>query len=168
MRIEITKDLKDDAIRIIRDDGSVAETRFPKKGPVPHDGVHAIVERGFGLKHAFWGLVAGGRHPEEIAAFSASLGHASAKRADVPGAAIVELVQSERLVECFEAEIWGGETELALLQDVADAAMAQSKAPRIALDANVIADVRRKLAAMTADWRAMKAGETMAFDWPEQ
>lgn len=38
-------------------------------------------------------------------------GHASASRARVPVNSIVELLQAERLVECFEAELWGGASD---------------------------------------------------------
>ena len=44
MRVTIFKGQTDDRIEVRRDDGSVAESRFPKKGPVPHDAVHWIVE----------------------------------------------------------------------------------------------------------------------------
>lgn len=166
MRIEIVKGVDADRVRVVRDDGTRAETRFPKKGPVPHDGVHVIVEHGFGLGNAFWGLVAAGRHPEEIAKLAAEAGHPSAKRADVPDASIIELVQAERLVECFEAEIWGGPSDLAVLQSVADAAMAQSKAPPVPLDEARVRRVREDLAAFSAEWRALSHGEALSFDWP--
>src|SRR3990167_4547408 len=67
MRIDITKGTSDDAIAIERADGTRALTRFPKKGPLPHDGVHAIVERALGFRRAFWGHVAGGGRPGGLA-----------------------------------------------------------------------------------------------------
>ena len=167
MRIDIAKGKTDDAITILRGDGSRAETRFPKKGPVPHDGVHVIVERALGFRRAFWGHVAEGRHPEEIARLAAEAGHPSAKRAGLPDAAIVEMIQAERLVECFEAEIWGGAGDLEVLQSVADAAMGQSKVPPVALTPAAVARIREDLAAFAASWRALAAGESFSFDWPE-
>jgi len=167
MRIEIVKGTRDDAVHVTRADGARAATRFPKKGPVPHDGVHVIIERALGMRRAFWGHVASGKHPEEIAALAAAAGHPSAKRAKAPDAAIVEMIQAERLVECFEAEIWGGPGELSVLQSVADAAMAQSLVPSVALSEAAVARIRADLADFTSTWRAMKTGETMRFDWPE-
>lgn len=167
MRIEIVKGTGDDAIHVTRADGTRAATRFPKKGPVPHDGVHVIIERALGMRRAFWGHVAGGRHPEEIAALAAAAGHPSAKRAKAPDASIVEMIQAERLVECFEAEIWSGPGELSVLQSVADAAMAQSLVPSVALSEAAVARIRADLAEFTSTWRATKTGETMGFDWPE-
>ena len=37
MRVTIVKGSVDDRVEIRRADGSAAETRFPKKGPVPHE-----------------------------------------------------------------------------------------------------------------------------------
>jgi len=167
MRIDITKGKSDDAIVIARADGSRAETRFPKKGPVPHDGVHVIVERALGFDNAFWGHVANGRHPEEIALLAAEAGHPSAKRARDPDAEIIQMIQAERLVECFEAEIWGGPGDLDTLQSVADAAMAQSKVPPITLTADAVARIRKELSAFASEWRAIGGGESYRFDWPE-
>lgn len=167
MRITISKGGNDDRIAVMRDDGSRAETRFPKKGPIPHDGVHVIVERALGLDRAFWGHVAKGRHPEEIAALAAEAGHPSAKRARDPDPSIIEMIQAERLVECFEAEVWGGPGQLCVLQSVADAAMAQSRVPPLVLTASAVAAIRTDLAAFSSAWRAMAIGGTMSFDWPE-
>ena len=86
MRIIITKGERDDRIEVLRADGSGASTRFPRKGPVPHDATHYVVESGLGITKGFWGLVAAGRHPEEIAEIAKAAGHASAKRASRPGA----------------------------------------------------------------------------------
>ena len=170
LRIEITRDRTDDRIHIRRDDGSVAETRFPKKGPFPHDLVHVVVEDALGLRGAFWGLVDGGRHPEDIQALADSLGHASAAKAHAPDPAIVELIQAERLVECFEAEIWaeiwGGPADLASLRSVADAAFAQSQVPRLRLSDAAVADIRARLAAFRAEWAALPLQGTLACTWP--
>ena len=167
MRIDIAKGTADDAIAITRADGSRAETRFPKKGPIPHDGVHVIVERALGFRRAFWGHVAGGRHPEEIAKLASEAGHPSAKRAREPDAAIVEMIQAERLVECFGAEVWGGPSALDVLQSVADAAMGQSKAPPVELTPAAVARIREDLGAFSTAWRALKVGESFSFDWPD-
>jgi hypothetical protein len=56
---------------------------------VPHDAVHVIVERELGLVGGFWGMVAGGRHPEEIQALAEGRRACrSASRAAVPDAGI--------------------------------------------------------------------------------
>lgn len=166
MRIEIAKGLTDDMITVFRADRSRAETRFPKKGPIPHDGVHVIVERALDFKSAFWGHVARGRHPEEIQKIAAEAGHPSAKRAAAPDPSIIELIQAERLVECFEAEVWGGPSQLEVLQSVADAAMAQSLVPSVALSKEAVDEIRANLADFSARWKTLKTVESFTFDWP--
>ena len=165
MLIEITKGQRDDAIRIVRADGTTAATRFPKKGPVPHDAVHLFVERGLGVNDAFWGKIAAGAHPEELAALAKAAGHASASRAGEPDAGIVELLQAERLVECFEAELWSMASDDAGLIALAETACAASRVPVPALTPATIAAIRGPLGAFATDWSAAPQGHTVVLDW---
>lgn len=165
MLIEITKGQRDDAIRIVRADGTTAATRFPKKGPVPHDAVHWFVERGLGVNDAFWGKIAAGAHPEELAALAKAAGHASASRAGEPDAGIVELLQAERLVECFEAELWSMASDDAGLIALAETACAASRVPVPALTPATIAAIRGPLGAFATDWSAAPQGHTVVLDW---
>lgn len=161
MRISIVKGKDQDHILIRRKDGTSVETAFPHKGPFPHDAVHFAVESRLGLTRAFWGLVADGHHPDSIAQLAKDAGHASAKRAGVPDAAIVDLLQAERLVECFEADLWGGGGDPALLRDTAAIACATSHVPEPALTDAAIAAIRSDIAAMVERWRTGR----LDLDW---
>src|SRR3954453_22084071 len=108
MQITITKGERGDRIDAIRADGSSVTTTFPHKGPIPHDAVHFYVESELGLDRGFWGMVASGKHPEEVQDIAKAGGHASASRGRAPDADIIELIQAERAVECFEADLWSG------------------------------------------------------------
>ncbi|MEZ5892932.1 MAG: hypothetical protein R3C58_07295 [Parvularculaceae bacterium] len=165
MRIEIVKREKHDDIRITRDDGSTAHTTFPKKGPFPHDAVHVVVEETLGLKDAFWGMIAKGKRPEDIQALAKEAGHASAKRAREPDPSIIQLLQAERIVECFEADLWGTPADLDTLQGIIDAACASSFVPTIKLDEKTVAHIRARLADLYKKWLASPPGETMTFHW---
>ena len=166
MEIAITKARGEDRIAITRADGSRVETVFPHKGPVPHDAVHLFVERALGLRAAFWGMIAGGRHPEEIAALAKAAGHASAKRAEVPDASIVELLQAERLVECFEADLWsGGSGEADTFIAVAESACLASHVPPPPLSGDLIARIRSELGAFAREWQAAPLGHTTRLEW---
>jgi len=165
MQIAITKGRELDRIVITRTDGSLAETTFPKKGPIPHDAVHWLVEREFGLARAFWGMVADGHHPEEIAALAKAAGHASAKRAEVPDGSIVELLQAERLVECFEADLWGGGGSAADLIALAQTACDHSRVPAPPLDEQAVEAVRAGLNAFAETWIAAPQGHIAQLDW---
>ncbi|WP_054123008.1 hypothetical protein [Novosphingobium sp. AAP93] len=166
MIIRITKGSGEDHIAIERSDGTRVETRFPWKGPVPHDAVHVIVERELGLVRGFWGLVAEGRHPQEIQALAKAGGHASASRADVPDAGIIELLQAERLVECYEALLWGGGGTLADVLAMAGPSCASSHVvcPIIsAVQHDAIVDA---VAALAVEWRVAPRGHVREWAWP--
>lgn len=167
MRITITKEANGDRIDIARADGSQAVTHFPRKGPAPHDAVHYFVERDGGLPRAFWGLVAGGMAPEGIQDMAKAGGHASAKRADVPDASLIELLQAERLVECFEATLWGGQLDLPAFRSVAATACDSSHVPMPALSDAAIANIHAEVVALGARWGSAPAGETLVLEWAE-
>ena len=169
MQITFTKGQREDWIAVTRDDGSRAETRFPHKGPVPHDAVHLFVEAGLGLTQGFWGMIAGGRHPEELADMAKAAGHASAKRASVPDASIVELLQAERLVEVFEADLWSGShSGEAGLLELGRTACSYSHVPLpIAPDGSVAA-IQMAIANFARSWAATSAGQRAEFSWPLQ
>ena len=162
MRITIVKGKGQDHIHVRRPDGSAVETGFPHKGPFPHDAMHYIVESRLALSHGFWGLVAAGHHPEAIVNLAKSAGHASAKRAVEPDSAIIELLQAERLVECFEADLWSGGGDPETLRQTSAAACTTSFVPAPTVDDDTIAAIRGDVAAMAALWREGR----LELDWP--
>lgn len=165
LTISFRKGTTQDVIVITRADGSRAETTFPKKGIVPHDAVHVIVESLLGLRNAFWGQVAAGAAPEDVAALSKSGGHASAKRAAVPSPEIVELVQAERIVECFEADMWSTPSDSATFLDALRAGCEQSHVPMPAITVPQITHIRAELAALLATWSALEIGASCEMTW---
>jgi len=167
MQITFTKGQREDWIGIERDNGSRADTRFPHKGPVPHDAVHMFVEAGLGLSRGFWGMIAEGRHPEELAELAKLGGHASAKRAELPDAGIVELLQAERLVEVFEADLWSGQSgDEAGLIELGRTACDYSHVPLPDVPAGAVGRIREAIAGFAADWQAVPTGQTMQLTWP--
>jgi len=165
MRVTIVKGSVDDHIEIRRADGSAAETRFPKKGPVPHDAVHWIVEETLALPDGFWGKIADGLHPDQVQDMAKAAGHASAARATVPDADIVQLLQAERLVECFEAALWSGGSDAASVRHMGEAGCATSHVDFPAVtDAQIDLAMTRVLA-LHADWSSAPVGHSMSFDW---
>ena len=167
MQITFTKGQREDWITIVRDDASRAETPFPHKGPVPHDAVHLFVEAGLRLDHGFWGLIARGLHPEALAELAKAAGHASANRARLPDASIVELLQAERLVEVFEADLWSGANgdEDALL-DLGRTACSYSHVPMPDVPSGTVAHIRTAITQFAKDWLAAGVGHKTEFCWP--
>ena len=168
MRITITKGAREDRIDAVRPDGSCASTTFPHKGPIPHDAVHFFVESELGISDGFWGLVAAGRHPEEVQDIAKAGGHASAGRAEVPDAAIVRMIQAERTVECFEADLWGGSKgDPQTFREVIYAGCAQSLVPPIEIPDAAIARIRAHLVDLRQCWSALREGQGVTLDWSE-
>jgi hypothetical protein len=166
MRITITKGEREDRIEAVRTDGSSVRTSFPHKGPMPHDAVHFYVESTLGIANAFWGMVAGGRHPEEIAGIAKAAGHASASRAAVPEESIIALVQAERAVECFEADLWSGsEGSPQTIRDMIAAGCTQSLVPPIEVGDQTIEHVRSSLGDLRRHWSAAAPGEQVVLNW---
>ncbi len=165
MRITIFKGTSDDRLDIQRDDGSSTATRFAKKGPIPHDYVHFAVEQGLGLNDAFWGKVAAGTDPEVLGEMAKIGGHASASRAAIPDSDIVEMVQSERLVECFEADLWSGGGDFELLRAMAEAGWAASKVPPLYIADARIAAIRSAIFDFARRWEACPIGGNITLDW---
>jgi hypothetical protein len=166
MRIAITKGSGMDHVAVTRADGSRAAFDFPKKGPYPHDAFHFFVERELGMAGAFWGLVASGMDPEDVQELAHASGHASAKRASVPDAAIMELLQAERLVECFEAASWSGGADDAAIMAMAEPAWTSSYVPPPAGAPERLGAIRAALDAFLDQWREAPENTAFAFTWP--
>jgi hypothetical protein len=163
MQVKFTRGSDRDFIEALRADGTMARTTFPKKGLFPHDAVHLIVEKRMRFQHGFWGRIARGATPEEIAAIAKAGGHASSTRAVEPAVEITELIHSERLVECFEAEMWSKCADNAILRSILDAACSQSKLLSPRLSDEEIGDIRTEIAQALKAWRALGVGESLTL-----
>lgn len=169
MRIRITKCAREDRIDVERADGSSLTSSFPHKGPIPHDAVHFHVELGFGITDGFWGKVAAGYYPDEIAALARAAGHASASRRQTPDADFVAAIQAERLVECFEADLWsGGDGDVYTFIETANVACEHSFVPVLPLTREKIEQVRTALGAFRLQWQALAIGKGLELQWPEE
>ncbi len=163
MEVRFTKGTDRDFIEVHRTDGTVARTSFPKKGAFPHDAVHLIVERRLGFEHGFWGRIAAGASPEEIAAIAQAGGHASSVRAAEPAVEITELIHAERLVECFEAEMWSNSADNASFRSVLDAACSQSKVVSPPVSDQELSDIRAELRHSSKAWRELPVGGSLTL-----
>lgn len=168
MEIRIIKGQGSDRIEGRRMDGSSFSSTLPHKGPVPHDLVHFVVEGELGFDRGFWGMVAVGNDPEQIADIAKAAGHASAKRAGTPRESIVQAIQAERIVESFEAELWSSGSSNDAVRDMARAGCEQSLVQLPALDDNSMDRIRRELAALSGIWEGLAIGEALTLEWPER
>jgi len=167
MQIAITKGAAQDHVAVTRADGSQAAFAFPKKGPYPHDAFHYFIERELGMNQGFWGLVASGMEPDAVQALALAGGHASAKRAAIPDAGIIELLQAERLVECFEAASWGGGADDAAMMAMAQPAWATS---HVSVPQGVperLGAIRDAIDEFCDQWAAAPQDAMFVLEWPD-
>ena len=167
MEITLTKGRTSDRVAFRRDDGSADSFDFPKKGLTPHDAYHYFVERELGMARGFWGMVASGIEPAAIQQLAADAGHASAKRARSPDTSIVELLQAERLVECFEAESWSGGSDDEGIMAMAEPGWVASHVPAPSDVRNRIPTIRTQLRAFEERWKELALGESIELIWEE-
>ena len=166
IEVAITKGAKADTIDIRRPTGEAVRFTFSKKGPIPHDCVHLIVEQALDLRRGFWGMVAAGVDPGEIQMIAKAAGHASAKCAQIPDPSIVELLQAERLVECFEADFWGAPADCNTFRSVADAGCSASFVPTPTLSDETILAIRDEIGRFAREWVAAPLGKRFDFRYP--
>lgn len=166
LQIAITKGAKADAVQIARAGAAPLRFDFLKKGPIPHDVVHLFVEGALGMTRGFWGMVASGVDPAEIQEIAKAAGHASATRAMPPEPHIVQLIQAERLVECFEADLWSPGADKQTFREVAAAACDSSHVPCPDLPDSVVEGIRSRIAEFAHDWRAVREGQRVSLHWP--
>ena len=147
MRLTFTKrDGKYDDLVIERPGVAAEMIRCPKQGIIPHDMVHYAVEST--LAHGgFLGMVAEG----EAAGFRTQGGDSE------------ESV--ERLVECFQAEMWGGRVpaeQLLATYRIACEARGHAAMPVSVEDVRA---VRASLDALTEQWNAVALNESMTLEF---
>jgi hypothetical protein len=167
MRVIIMKGERVDRITIHRTNGTQTQTCFSKKGPLPHDAIHYVVEDVIGLTRGFWGMIASGLDPQAVQDIAKAGGHASASRAHAPDPDIVQLIQAERLVECFEANIWGAPADPDTLRAVAQVACEASHVPSPDLPDAAILHITDRVAALHRDWVPATMGHVFSFVWPD-
>jgi hypothetical protein len=135
---------KTDELTIVRRDGEPETTACPKQGIIPHDMVHYAVESVLAHR-GFLSLVADGKR----ANFAATGGDSE------------EAI--ERLVETFQAEMWGGRVataDLLATYEHACNARGHGVAP---ISADDIEAIRSRLDELTRQWTALPVNGALSF-----
>ena len=139
MRLTFSKGAgKYDALPVERDGHAPERIDCPKQGIIPHDMVHYAVEAELG--GGFLGLVADGAP----AAFTTAGGDSE------------EAI--ERLVECFQAEMWGGRVPAGeLLAAYVHACEARGHLS-VPVPTEAVVRIRDRLDALSGQWAAVPVG----------
>lgn len=146
MRLTFTKrDGKYDDLVIEREGREPERIQNPKQRIIPHDMVHYGVESV--LSHrGFLGLVAAG----EGAGFATAGGESE------------EAI--ERLVEAFQAEMWGGRVPADELLDAYRLGCEARGHGAVPVSAEDVEAVRSRLDELTDQWNALPVGGSMALE----
>jgi len=139
---------------VTRDDGSQASWQFPSYGDaLPHDLVHFIVERAFGIERGLWGLVASGVDIAKVNE-AANRGGGADKYAALGD--LKDLLTAEALATVR----WGEATAF----DIA-AACAGAGVDGPTVDGSFITEVRAQLDELLTRWRALGDAGTVLLRW---
>ena len=147
MRLTFTKrDGKYDDLLIERPDSAPETIKNPKQGIIPHDMVHYAVESTLAHR-GFLGMVAEG----DAAVFATQGGESE------------EAI--ERLVESFQAEMWGGRVPAAdLLATYAIACEARGH-PKAPVTEEDVEGVRAKLDELTDKWAEVPVNGSLTVEF---
>ncbi len=142
-----------DSISCVRLDGTSTSGQLARRGVLPHEAIHFVVETTMGWRDAFFGRVAAGD----------TLENAGRTLHDprIDWAKHVQGLQCEALVACLEAEQWGGPSDPATfaLKLITDCRRAGVTPPDI--DADEVARVRTALREFGAAWRPLLPGQSL-------
>ena len=146
MQLTFTKrDGKYDDLVIDRPDRSPETIQCPKQGIIPHDMVHYAVESTLAHR-GFLGLVAGG----EAAAFTTQ------------GGGSEEAI--ERLVETFQAEMWGGRVPAEDLLATYEHACQSKGHPTAPVSVEDVQSIRARLNELTEKWNAVDVNQSLTVE----
>lgn len=156
MLVRFTKNTataKADALACVRTDGSSTHGEMPRQGILPHDAFHFVVETTLGWRDAFFGQVSGGL----------SLDHVANKLhgVNIEWAKNKQALQSESLVECLQAEQWGGAADPAMFAETLVVTCRRRSVPPPDIDAAELERVRTALREFGAAWRPLQPGQSL-------
>jgi hypothetical protein len=156
VRVRFTKqapDAKTDTLSCVRPDGSSTTGDMPRQGILPHDAFHFVVELTLGWHDAFFGTIARG----------ASLDHATAKVHGQNAAwqRMTQALQSESLIECLQAEQWGGAADPATFAETLVITCRRRGVPPPDITPEELTRVRAALRDFGAAWRPLPPGSSL-------
>ena len=154
-----------DAVDVLRDDGTMDRSEFPKDETLPHDAIHLVVEHALGMRHALWGHVEAGLSISRVEELVKTGGQPGALHSEASMPAIVELVQAERLVECFEAELRGGSAGPRVFRSAVRIACLHSRVPPVDATDAQFEGIRHRLEGLRNRWAELAVEDSIELDW---
>jgi hypothetical protein len=141
---------KADQVTCVREDGSVTSGPMPRQGILPHDAFHFVVETTLGWRDAFFGQIARGVTLDQLTA------KRTGKKTD--WSQWTQALQAESLVECLQAEQWGGAATPELFRRTLGVTCGRRGVATPAIGAADLQRVRLALREFGAAWRPLPPG----------
>jgi hypothetical protein len=138
---------KYDALSVMREDGTEEKIACPKQGIIPHDMMHYAVEQVVPRRGFLTKLAAGE--------------HASYRMAHEADAEAIE-----RLVECFQAELWSGRSDEAALIAFYEHACAARGHAYFTVSAQEVILLRATIDRLAAQWARVPVGGSLELMFP--
>lgn len=142
-----------DTLLCVRADRTRATADLPRQGILPHLAFHFVVESTLGWRDALFGRVARGEPLPPLAAAN----RPTAKQR----LSFMQAHQAEALIECLEAEQWGGAAEPAEFVQRLRAASRRHGVPSPEITAPELDRLRDALRDFGAAWRPLNPGASL-------
>jgi len=157
MIVRFTKNLPTapaDTLTCERPDGTSTHSAMPRQGILPHEAFHFVVETTLGWRDAFFGQIARGATPDDLAAqlHSEKITKRPADR---------QALQSESLVECLQAGQWGGAADPETFANTLATSCRRRGVTAPRLSAEQLERVRVALREFGAAWRPLSPGQSI-------
>lgn len=142
-----------DALACVRPNGSTTQGAMARQGILPHEAFHFVVETVLSWHDAFFGYVARGESLVESAARFHDQNRAWTKN--------TQGLQSEALIECLQAEQWGGAADPATFAEKLILNCRRHGVVPPDITSEEIDKIRVALREFGAAWRPLGAGQTL-------
>jgi hypothetical protein len=156
MLVRFTKNpaaAKFDLLTCVRPNGTTTMGEMPRQGILPHDAFHFVVETTLGWHDAFFGQIARGASLDEVMA--------KLHGERVEWSKLAQALQAESLVECLQAEQWGGAADPALFAETLVVTCRRRGVPPPDITADELEAVRLALREFGAAWRPLTPGQAL-------
>ena len=142
-----------DLLICVRPDGTSTGAELARQGILPHEAFHFVIESTLGWHDAFFGEVARGAELTQATARLHGQRHTWTK--------MTQALQSEVLVECLQAEQWGGPTDPATFAERLVLTCRRFGVPPPDITPDELDRVRETLREFGAAWRPLLPGASL-------
>jgi hypothetical protein len=140
-----------DTLTCVRPDGSTTTSDMRRQGILPHEAFHFVIESTLGWRDALFGEIARGATVRQVT--TVLHGQQGEWKKNTQGR------QAEAMVECLEAEQWGGASDPATFAEMLVLACRRRGVPPPDITPEEIDRSRVNLRDFGAAWRPLLAGE---------